>query len=69
MKQRGYVINDDKSNLQITVEGMDFLEANRPSPEYVMPFIKPSAIAEKGKVEVSVFQTSSGLMGARAPHG
>ena len=69
LKQRGYVINDDKSNLQITVDGMDFLEANRPSPEYVMPFIKPSAIAEKGTVEVSVFQTGSGLMGARAPHG
>ncbi len=49
LKQRGYVINDDKSNVMITVEGMDFLEANRPNSEYVMPFIKPSAVPEKPK--------------------
>jgi hypothetical protein len=44
LKQRGFVGNDDKSSLQITVAGMDFLEANRPKPEDVMPFIKLSAI-------------------------
>jgi curved DNA-binding protein CbpA len=36
----------NKSSLQITVDGMDFLENKRPSPEQVMAFIKPSAIAE-----------------------
>lgn len=45
LKQRGYVGNDDKSSLLITVEGMDFLEANPPAPERVMPFIKPAAIS------------------------
>jgi len=44
LKQRCFVANDDKSSLQITVEGMDFLENNRPSPENVMAFIKPAAM-------------------------
>jgi hypothetical protein len=44
LKQRGLVTNDDKSSLQITVEGMDALENNRPSPEVVMRFIKPAAL-------------------------
>jgi curved DNA-binding protein len=44
LKQRGFVVNDDKSSLQITVEGMDFLEHNRPSPEVVMRFIKAAAL-------------------------
>jgi curved DNA-binding protein CbpA len=45
LKQRSYVTNDDKSNLQITVEGMDFLENHRPNPDDVMPFIRPAAIS------------------------
>jgi curved DNA-binding protein CbpA len=45
LKQRGFVSSDDKSSLQITVEGMDYLEANRPTAEAVMPWIKPSALA------------------------
>jgi curved DNA-binding protein CbpA len=44
LKQRGLVQSDDKSNLQITVEGMDSLEGKRPAPELVMPFIKPAAL-------------------------
>ena len=40
LRQRGLVQNDDKSNLQITVTGMDFLETNRPDPELVMQFIR-----------------------------
>jgi curved DNA-binding protein len=39
LKQRGYVYNDDKSNLQITVEGMDYLESNPPAAEAVMSVI------------------------------
>lgn len=46
LKQRGWVSSDDKSNLLITVQGMDFLESNRPSAALVMPYIKPSALAE-----------------------
>jgi curved DNA-binding protein CbpA len=45
LKQRGLAVNDDKSALQITVEGMDLLENNRPLPEVVMPFIKAQALA------------------------
>jgi len=40
LKQRGLAASDDKSSIQITVEGMDFLEVNMPAPELVMPFIK-----------------------------
>ncbi len=45
LKQRGLAASDDKSSLQITVDGMDFLESNKPAPEDVMVFIKASAIA------------------------
>jgi hypothetical protein len=44
LKSRNLVVADDKSNLQITVEGMDFLEQNHPAPEKVLPFIKPAAL-------------------------
>jgi curved DNA-binding protein CbpA len=40
LKQRGFAVADDKSNLQITVEGMDLLEQNRPSPEAIMPLLR-----------------------------
>ncbi len=45
LKQRGLAASDDKSSLQITVDGMDFLESKQPAPEAVMPFIKEDAIA------------------------
>jgi len=45
LKQRGLAASDDKSSLQITVDGMDFLESKQPSPESVMAFIKETAIA------------------------
>ncbi len=45
LKQRGLAQSDDKSSLQITVDGMDFLESRTPSPEDVMLLIKPAAIA------------------------
>jgi curved DNA-binding protein CbpA len=51
LKQRNFVANDDKSSLQITVVGMDFLETNRPKPEDVMPFIKLSAIVGSDATE------------------
>jgi hypothetical protein len=40
LKQRNLVMSDDKSNLLITVEGMDYLETNPPTPEAVMPLIR-----------------------------
>ena len=44
-KQRNLVASDDKSNLQISVEGMDYLESNPPTPQMVMPLIKASGLA------------------------
>jgi curved DNA-binding protein CbpA len=44
IKQRGFAVNDDKSSMAITVEGMDYLEKNRPSPEAVMKFIRADAL-------------------------
>jgi hypothetical protein len=45
LKQRGLAASDDKSSLQITVDGMDFLESERPVPEDIMAFIKPAAVS------------------------
>jgi len=39
------VASDDKSNLQITVDGMDYLETNPPTPEVVMPLVKAAGLA------------------------
>jgi hypothetical protein len=44
LKQRSLVVMDDKSSLQITVEGLDVLEKNRPSPETVLPLIRPESV-------------------------
>jgi curved DNA-binding protein CbpA len=44
LKQRNLVASDDKSNLQITVDGMDYLETNPPTPETVMPLIKAAGL-------------------------
>ena len=61
LKQRSLVINDDKSSLQITVDGMDALEANRPSPELVMPFVKPGALASAPQAAESIPETLAAL--------
>jgi curved DNA-binding protein CbpA len=45
LKQRGLAASDDKSSLQITVDGMDFIEKMKPSAEDILPFIKETAIA------------------------
>jgi curved DNA-binding protein CbpA len=45
LKQRGLAASDDKSSLQITTDGMDFLTSQKPLLEDVMAFLKPAAIA------------------------
>jgi curved DNA-binding protein CbpA len=40
LKQRGLVQSDDKSSLQITADGMDFLEKNPPDPANILRFIR-----------------------------
>jgi curved DNA-binding protein len=56
LKQRNLVASDDKSALQITVDGMDLLENNQPLPEVVMPFFKPTALAAV-KIEAPAVQS------------
>ena len=46
LKQRGLAASDDKSSLQITVDGMDWVENNKPLPQDVLAFIKPTALAK-----------------------
>jgi curved DNA-binding protein CbpA len=53
LKKRGFVFNDDKSSLAITVEGMDYLEQNRPSADVVMHFIKPESLANPAKAPIT----------------
>jgi hypothetical protein len=61
LKARNLVVADDKSNLQITVDGMDFLERNHPAPEKVFPFIKPAAISvQPGSVPAGSAEAVSG---------
>jgi hypothetical protein len=50
LKQRNLVASDDKSNLLITVEGMDYLETNPPTPDMVMPMFRAIGLASP-KVE------------------
>lgn len=47
LKQRSFVISDDRSALQITVEGMKFLEDNLPAPEDIAPFLKGDGQANR----------------------
>jgi hypothetical protein len=45
LKQRGHVVSDDKSNLQLTADGMDYLERHPPTAEAILPLIKPESVA------------------------
>jgi curved DNA-binding protein CbpA len=62
LKARSLALADDKSNMQITVEGIDFLETNQPSPETVLPFIKASSLAEDASQLKKPVDPSSGEM-------
>ena len=66
LKQRQYVKSDDKSSLQITVDGMDFLESNRPSPEVVMPLIKPRSVANSKFSPKAILHVAAGPVAAAA---
>jgi curved DNA-binding protein CbpA len=49
LKQRGLVQSDDKSNLQITVDGMEHVERERPAAEDVFPFLKMALVRASGR--------------------
>jgi curved DNA-binding protein CbpA len=40
LKARGYAASDDKSNIQITVEGMEYIDNNFPKPEEILPLLR-----------------------------
>ena len=51
LKDRQWVISDDKSSLQITADGVEYVERNPPSPDIVMPYIKASGLAAPAAAE------------------
>ena len=59
LKQRNLVRSDDKSSLHITVDGMDYLESKKPSPDEVMQFIKPAAIASSQQPQLAPETTAA----------
>jgi curved DNA-binding protein CbpA len=61
LKQRGLVASDDKSSLQITVDGMDFLESKKPEYHTVIPFIKVDAVADSVAPPAAKSETESVL--------
>ena len=65
LKQRGLVMMDDKSSLQITVEGMDFLETGQPEAESVMPLIKADSIAAKAQTQTQTKKASNAVGSVR----
>jgi curved DNA-binding protein CbpA len=46
LKQKGLVASDDKSNIYITVQGMEYLESNMPEPDAILPLVKSIETAE-----------------------
>ena len=65
LKQRGYVASDDKSNLQITIQGIDHLEKSLPEPGTVLGLLKPDAVQqpEKPPDVAVVLDTQAQLLG------
>jgi hypothetical protein len=61
LKQRELVRADDKSSLQITVDGMDYLENNPPSPELVLPMIKVAGLAGNAAEEEATAEVEAEL--------
>lgn len=58
LKQRELVTADDKSNLLVTANGMDYMEKHTPTLEAVMKYMKPKApegeTAEEAKAAATV---------------
>ena len=46
LKQRGLVVMDDKSRLNITVEGIDYVVANASNPDSIMNLMKATALVD-----------------------
>jgi hypothetical protein len=64
LKQRGLVMMDDKSSLQITVEGLDLLETLRPTADKILPLIKVEALAQKSAGKKSSTSAAGSVLNA-----
>jgi curved DNA-binding protein CbpA len=62
LKQRGLAASDDKSSLQITVDGMDFLETRKPLPEDILAFIKSTGLAAAPTAAAQPKRTGESVM-------
>ncbi|MGH9671815.1 MAG: DnaJ domain-containing protein [Bryobacteraceae bacterium] len=51
LKQRRLAQNDEKSNLMITVDGMEFIERNPPPAELIQSMVKPEKPEANAEVE------------------
>jgi curved DNA-binding protein CbpA len=58
LKQRDMISSDDKSSLQITVTGMDFLQVHPPNPDEVMQLIREDAPIAEPAAEIPEVQPS-----------
>ena len=71
LKQRELVTADDKSNLLVTANGMDYMENHTPTLEAVMKYIKPKAAeaetAEETQAAVTVATDLQAIAEATKP--
>ncbi|WP_035957570.1 hypothetical protein [Bryobacter aggregatus] len=54
LKTLGWVVVDDKSKMQITAQGVDFLEQNTPDPGEIWPYLKMAPPEKQEKAAVAV---------------
>ncbi|MEO8099930.1 MAG: J domain-containing protein [Acidobacteriota bacterium] len=69
LKKRSLVEMDDKSSMQITVEGMDFLEAEMPLPEVVIPMLKADAVANMPPQQLVALRETSAIIPSQSSAG
>lgn len=67
LKTRELVSQNDKSSLQISTEGMDYLKNNPPDPKDVMRYIRPDAVAEGGAAPVAAEAPKPAVVTAPVP--
>lgn len=66
LKDRGLMVVDDRSKMQITAAGMDYLQANLPAIESVLPFLKLRA-GEAASVAANAAANAAAIAAAAAP--
>ncbi len=68
LKTLGWIVVDDKSKMQITASGMDFLESNSPEPARIWRFLKsPSGEQPETPEQKDLEALSSALAALSAP--